>query len=126
MAGEALSAQASADTTDRALVYAREHLERLGYQLVEHHRDSRTTVRLLILTSVGRRELVLCELRIERLGERNGADTVLRRRRLRRAAHAWLEANRTVHARNVRFDRLSVFVAHDGMPVGLEYEPQAF
>jgi Holliday junction resolvase-like predicted endonuclease len=126
MAGEALSAQASADTSDRALIHARGHLERLGYQLVEHHRDHRTTVRLLVLSSAARRELVLCELRVERFGDENGASGGLRRRRLRRAAHAWLAANRTIQARDVRFDRLSVFVADDGTPFGFEYEPQAF
>jgi Holliday junction resolvase-like predicted endonuclease len=126
MAGEPLCARSSADATDRALLHAREHLERLGYQLLEDHRDNRTAVRLLILRSSGRRELVVCELRIERLGEENGAGADLGRRRLRRAAHAWLAANRTVHARIVRFDRLSVFVAHDGTPVGLEFVPHAF
>jgi Holliday junction resolvase-like predicted endonuclease len=126
MAGEALSAQSRTDATDRAHIYAREHLERLGYQLLEDHRDSRTAVRLLILRSTGRHELLFCELRIERLGEENGAGAGLARRRLRRAAHAWLAANRTVHARNVRFDRLSVFVAHDGTAFGFEYVPHAF
>jgi hypothetical protein len=26
----------------------------------------------------------------------------------------------------VRFDRLTVFFGHDGIPVGLEHQPQAF
>lgn len=126
MAGEPLSAQSCADATDRALEHAREHLERVGYKLLEHHRDSRTGVRMLILSSGEPGEVVVCELRAERLGEENGAHGGLRRRRLRRAALAWLAANRALDARSVRFDRLSVFVAHDGAPVGLEYEPQAF
>lgn len=126
MAGEALSAHEYAAATDRVLIHAREHLERLGYQLLEDHLDSRTAVRLLILSSTERRELVISELRIERLGGDNDAGAELGRRRLRRAAHAWLAANRTVQARTVRFDRLSVFVGHDGTPVGLEYVPHAF
>lgn len=126
MAGEPLSAPTGVDEIDRAVEHARAHLERVGYQLLEHHHDRRTGARLLILRSDRPHELVACELRIERLGDPEVVAGRLRRRRLRRAALAWLAANRTVDARSLRFDRLSVFVAHDGTPVGLEYEPQAF
>ena len=72
MAGEPLSAPARADATDRALEHARGHLERLGYRLLEQHRDRRSGARLLVARSQSRRELVFCELRAERLGDQDG------------------------------------------------------
>jgi Holliday junction resolvase-like predicted endonuclease len=126
MAGEPLSAPSGAETTDRALEHAREHLERLGYLLLERHHDRRTGARLLVARSHTRRELVFCELRAEALGDQEGPAGGLRRRRLRRAALAWLAANPEVDSHALRFDRLTVFVGHDGIPVGLEYQPQAF
>jgi Holliday junction resolvase-like predicted endonuclease len=126
MAGEPLSAPSRADTTDRALEHAREHLERLGYRLLEQHQDSRTGARLLVARAHARRELVFCELRVERLGEQQAPAGGPRRGRLRRAALAWLAAHPAVDAHTLRFDRLSVFVGHDGIPVGLEHEPQPF
>jgi Holliday junction resolvase-like predicted endonuclease len=126
MTTDPLSARARAETTDHALEYAREHLERLGYELVEQHLDARTGARLLILASDRRRELLFCELRAERLAQQSGDLGSLRRRRLRRAASAWLTANGEVRAETLRFDRLTVLVAYDGRPIGLEYEPQAF
>jgi Holliday junction resolvase-like predicted endonuclease len=126
MAGEPLSARSRADTTDRALEHAREHLERLGYRLLEQHQDSRSGARLLVGRSDARRELVFCELRVERLGDQARPAGDLRRRRLRRSALAWLAANPAVDAHTLRFDRLTVFVGRDGKPVGLEHEPQAF
>ena len=125
MAGEPLSAPSRADSTERALTHAREHLERLGYRLLEEPRDHRTGARLLVARSEARRELVFCELRTERLGDQEWPAAGLPRKRLRRAALAWLAANTTVEADTLRFDRLTVFVGHDGMPVGLEHEPQA-
>jgi Holliday junction resolvase-like predicted endonuclease len=126
MAGEPLSAPSRADATDRALEHAREHFERLGYRLLEEHRDPRTATRLLIARPHGQRELVFCELRAEALGDQDVRDGGWSRGRLRRAALAWLAANPEVGAHTLRFDRLTVFVGHDGMPVGLEHEPQAF
>jgi Holliday junction resolvase-like predicted endonuclease len=120
MAAEPLSARADATG------HAREHLERLGYRLLEQHRDRQTGARLLVARSHTRRELVFCELRAEALGDQDGPSVGLRRRRLRRAALAWLAANPAVEAHTLRFDRLTVFVGHDGIPVGLEYQPQAF
>jgi Holliday junction resolvase-like predicted endonuclease len=124
MTGEPLSAASPAEATARA--HAREHLERLGYRLLEEHRDRRTGARLLVAREHQRRELVFCELRTERLGEPEREADGLQRRRLRRAALAWLAANTTVDVDTLRFDRLTVFVGHDGIPVGLEHEPQAF
>ena len=118
-------ARPRADATDRALEHAREHLERLGYRPLEEHRDRRTGARLLVARSHSRREFVFCELRIERLGDHEGPAGGLRRR-LRQATLAWLTANPEADAHTVRFERLSVFVGHDGLPVGLEHEPRAF
>ena len=126
MAGEPLSAPSCADPNDRALKHAREHLERLGYRLLEEHRDRRTGARLLVARAGTRREVVFCELRAERIGDQEGTAGSLRRRRLRRAAHAWLAAHPEVDPHTLRFDRLTVFVGHDGIPVGLEHQPQAF
>ena len=126
MAGEPLSARSRAVTTDPAREYARGHLERLGYQLVEEHCDGRTGARLLILASHRHSELVFCELRAEAFGEQSPIGGGFRRRRLRRAALAWLAANPHVRAEAVRFDRLSVIVGADGAPIGVEHEPQAF
>jgi Holliday junction resolvase-like predicted endonuclease len=122
MTGEPVSAASPA----RALEHAREHLERLGYWLLEQHQDRRTGARLLVARSHTRRELVFCELRVERLDDRTWPAGGLQRRRLRRAALAWLAANPAVDRNALRFDRLTVFVGHDGLPVGLEHEPQAF
>jgi Holliday junction resolvase-like predicted endonuclease len=126
MTAEPLSAASSADATARALEHAREHLERLGYRLLEEHRDRRSGARLLVARAHRRRELVFCELRAERLGQPECPAGGGRRKRLRRAALAWLAANTTVEADTLRFDRLTVFVGHDGLPVGLEHEPKAF
>jgi len=126
MAGEPLSAPWCADPTDRALEHARHHLERLGYRLLEEHRDRRTGARLLVGRSGDPGELAFCELRAERIGDQDGPAGCLRRRRLRRAAQAWLAANPEVDPHAVRFDRLTVFVGHDGIPIGLEHQPQAF
>src|ERR671915_991115 len=126
MAREPLSAPSCADPTDRALKHAREHLERLGYRLLEEHIDRRTGTRLLVARSGDPGELAFCELRAERLGDQDGPAGSLRRRRLRRAAHAWLAAHPEVHPHTLRFDRLTVFVGHDGIPIGLEHVPEAF
>jgi Holliday junction resolvase-like predicted endonuclease len=93
MTGEPLSAPSRADATDRALEHAREHLERLGYRLLEEHRDRRTGARLLVARSGDPGELVFFELRAERIGDQKGPAGGLRRRRLCRAAQAWLAAN---------------------------------
>jgi Holliday junction resolvase-like predicted endonuclease len=126
MAGEPLSARARAEATDRPLEHAREHLERLGYRVLEEHRDPQNASRLLVARPHERQELVFCELRAAALGDQDVRGGSWGRGRLRRAAMAWLAANPEVGAHTLRFDRLTVFVGHDGTPVGLEHEPQAF
>jgi Holliday junction resolvase-like predicted endonuclease len=126
MAGEPLSEPARADATDPALEHSREHLERLGYRLLEQHRDRRSGARLLVARSHGRRELAFCELVAQRLGGQASPAPGRARGRLRRAALAWLAANPATDACTLRFDRLTVFVGHDGEPVGIEYAPNAF
>ena len=126
MSGEPLSVRSCAEAPDRALDHAREHLERLGYRLLDHHSDRRTGARLLAAFSASERELVFCELRAERLDALEGPACGLVRRRIRRAAIAWLAANGGIDAETLRFDRLTVFVGHDGVPVGVEHVPQAF
>jgi Holliday junction resolvase-like predicted endonuclease len=126
MSGEPLSARLRAEPDDRALEHARAHLERLGYQLLDEHSDRRSGARMLAAFSASERELVLCELRAERLDAIEQPAGGLLRRRLRRAALAWLAANPGIDADTLRFDRLTVFVGHDGVPVGLEHMPQAF
>ena len=126
MSGEPLSARTHAEPHDRALEHAREHLERLGYQLLDEHSDRRTGAHLLAAFSASGRELVLCELRAERLDALERPAGGLLRRRLRRAALGWLAANAAIDADTLRFDRLTVFVGQDGVPVGVEHVPQAF
>jgi Holliday junction resolvase-like predicted endonuclease len=126
MAGEPLSARARAEAKDRPLEHAREHLERLGYRVLEEHRDRQTAGRLLVARAHEQHELVFCELRAEALGDQDVRGGSWRRGRLRRAALAWLAANPEVDAHTLRFDLLPVFVGHDGTPVGLEHQPQAF
>lgn len=126
MTGEPLSAPSRAERNDRALEHAREHLERLGYRLLDEQSDRRTGAHLLAAFSASGRELILCELRAERLDAVEQPAGGLLRRRLRRAALAWLAANAGIDADTLRFDRLTVFVGHDGVPVGVEHVPQAF
>lgn len=126
MTGESLSAPARADANDRALRHARDHLERLGYRLLEDHTDRRSGARLLVASSSDRRELAFTELRVERLGAQDDQHGALRRRRLRHAARAWLAAHPGVAARRLRRDRLTVVVGRDGGPIGLEHTPDAF
>jgi Holliday junction resolvase-like predicted endonuclease len=126
MSGEPLSVRSCAETRDRALEHAREHFERLGYTLLDQHSDGRTGMRLLAAFSISERELVFCELRAERLDALEAPACGLGRRRLRRAALGWLAANAGIDADTLRFDRLTVFVGDDGVPVGLEHVPQAF
>jgi Holliday junction resolvase-like predicted endonuclease len=126
MSAEPLPAPSGAETSNRALQHAREHLERLGYQLLDEPKDRRTGTRFVAAFSASARELVFCELRAERLDALERPAGGLQRKRLRRAALAWLAVNTGVHADSLRFDRLTVFVGHDGAPVGLTHEPQAF
>src|SRR5687768_5798745 len=108
MEGEPVSAPSRADPSDRTLEHARGHLERLGYRLLEEHVDRRSGAGLLVARAGAGRELVFCELRAERLGEHDRRAGGQRRKRLRRAAHAWLAANHPARADTMRFDRLTV------------------
>jgi hypothetical protein len=63
MAGEPLSAPAGADATDRTLEHAREHLERLGYRLLEQHSGRRTGARLPVARSRAQREYAMRAVR---------------------------------------------------------------
>jgi Holliday junction resolvase-like predicted endonuclease len=94
--------------------------------VLDERRHGRRGGRLLVSRSTDRRELVFCELRIEPLAAWQDPAGELGRRQLRRAALAWLAVNPAVEARTLRFDRLTVFIGRDGMPIGLEHVPQAF
>ena len=124
MSGEPLSARPRAEY-DRALEHAREHFGRLGYRLLDEQSDRRTGSRLLAAFSASGRELVLCELRAEPLDAVDRPGVGLRRHRLRRAALAGLAAHEGIEADTLRFDRLTVFIGRDGVPVGVEHVPQA-
>jgi Holliday junction resolvase-like predicted endonuclease len=125
MAGEPLSAHSWADPTECALAAAREHLERLGYRVLETHTDRRTRARLVVARSTDDGELLLCELRAESFTAPAVLEQAFRRQRLRRAA-AWLAAHPQPAARALRLDRLVVIVGHDGRAVGIEHHPDAF
>jgi hypothetical protein len=126
MAGHPLSARTRADHLSAcALRHAREHLERLGYELLDPQADPPGPPRLLSCWSGSRRELLFCEL-AEEHGLGQASATPSPRRRLRRAALAWLAEHPEVDVRALRFDRLTVFTNPHGELVGVEHLPDAF
>jgi Holliday junction resolvase-like predicted endonuclease len=126
MAGEPLPARTRADHNEPALRAAGEHLERLGYRVLERHNDRRTGVRLVVAQCEEREELLFCDLVVETIGVPARLDDSLRRRRLRRAAFAWLGAEPLPRVGALRFDRLTVVLGRDGRPLGIEHHPNAF
>lgn len=126
MAAEPSPAQPWAEPPAAALDAARHHLERLGYRLLETHTDRRFGAHLIVARARDHGELLLCELRTESLTAPAALAQGSRRRRLRRAAAAWLAAHPQPSARALRLDRLTVIVGHDGGAVGIEHHPDAF
>jgi hypothetical protein len=126
MSGHPLFARTRADLMSAcALRQAREHLGRLGYELYEDHAEPAGQHRLLLCWSGSRCELLFCELAAEH-GLGQASAMVSPRRRLRRAALAWLAEHPELDVRALRFDRLTVYTDPHGALVGIERLPDAF
>jgi Holliday junction resolvase-like predicted endonuclease len=75
----------------------------------------------------GRWPLVLaCQVRARRIVAPVGGDRPGARRRLRLSASAWLARSANQGFREVRFDRIDVYLNPSGELVGLEHHPNAF
>lgn len=109
-----------ANPSERALDCAQDYLERLGYRvLARRFRDCDLIA--------GRWPLVIaCEVRARRIIEPADDERSARRKRLRLSASAWLARPQTRGFREVRFDRVDVYLSHGGELVGLEHYPNAF
>jgi len=105
---------------------AAEHLERLGYRVLE--RNYRTRWGELDLVVAGQGTIVFCEVKTRRAGGRPwdaiGPD---KQRRVRRMAAAWLaEPRERPWAADLRFDAIGVTIDARGALVCLDHLEGAF
>lgn len=124
MQGQSRQALGPADIHARALAYAREHLQALGYQLLAERYRSRHGSCDLIAALDGR--LLFVEVVAGRLAAVDAEQSPGARRRLRLAASAWLWQNPQRNLIEVRFDMVRVWLARDGELVGTEHWPNAY
>lgn len=108
---------------------AAEHLERLGYRIVE--RNYRTRWGELDIVAVDKDALVFCEVKSRRAGGRTGtaleAVSAAKRAQVRRIARRWLvERTDRPHADELRFDAIGITFDGDGRLVSLEHVNGAF
>ena len=107
---------------------AREHLERLGYRVLE--RNHRTRFGELDLIVCDDAQLVFVEVKTRRTGALESSLQAVspdKQRRVRRMAAAWLvEAPDRPRARELRFDVVAVTVDRDGRLVRLDHLEGAF
>jgi putative endonuclease len=107
---------------------AREHLERLGYRVVEG--NYRTRFGELDLIVVDETWLVFVEVKTRRAGAMESAVQAVsptKQRRVRAMAAAWLvEATERPRSRELRFDVVAVTVDRDGRLVRLDHLEAAF
>ena len=109
----------------RAHAHARDHLESLGYDVLDQHYRSRFGACDLIAGLDGR--LLFVEVRADHLVAGYEPDPMLgRRRRLRLAASAWLAANPQRALRELRFDVIRVYLDRRQDVVALEHWPNVF
>ncbi len=108
---------------------AAEHLERLGYRIVE--RNYRTRWGELDIIAFDGRTLTFCEVKTRRVG--GGAGTPLeaigpaKRSQVRKMAGRWLvERRERPYADLLRFDAIGVSFDAAGRLVGLEHVEGAF
>jgi hypothetical protein len=128
MAGEPLSAPSRADSTERAfaLTHAREHLERLGYRLLEEHAIAARARACWSRSRSAGASSSSASCASSGPVRRSGRGTARDRSGCAaQGSPGWRPALGS-NAHTVRFDPLTVFVGQDGIPVGLENEPQAF
>jgi putative endonuclease len=107
---------------------ALEHLERLGYRLLD--RNYRSRFGELDLVVCDESTIVFVEVKARRAGAVAGAvDSVppRKQRQVRRMAAAWLSATtERPHASDLRFDVVAVTVDRNGTLVRLEHLEAAF
>ena len=107
---------------------AREHLERLGYRVLE--RNYRTRFGELDLVVCDDAHLVFVEVKTRRAGALESSLQAVspdKRRRVRRMAAAWLvEVPGRPRARELRFDVVAVTVDRHGRLVRLDHLEGAF
>lgn len=107
---------------------AREHLERLGYQVVAS--NYRTRFGELDLIVCDATWLVFVEVKTRRAGALESAVQAVsptKQRRVRAMAAAWLvEATERPRSRELRFDVVAVTVDRDGRLVRLDHLEAAF
>ena len=107
---------------------AREHLERLGYRVLE--RNYRTRFGELDLIVCDDVHLVFVEVKTRRAGGLESslqAVSPAKRRRVRSMAAAWLvEASDRPRSRDLRFDVVAVTVDRDGRLTRLDHLEGAF
>ncbi|MGO9961504.1 MAG: YraN family protein [Solirubrobacteraceae bacterium] len=108
---------------------AAEHMERLGYEIVE--RNYRTRWGELDIVAFDGRALVFCEVKTRRAGGSAGGplDAVgpLKQIRVRNMARSWLAAHRRrPYAEVVRLDAIGITIDAAGRLLTLEHVEGAF
>jgi putative endonuclease len=108
---------------------AAEHLERLGFEIVE--RNFRTRWGELDIVAFDGEVLAFCEVKTRRFGPRGGmaleAVRPHKQRQVRRMAFSWLrERTDRPYARELRFDAIGVTFDLQGRLVGIEHLEAAF
>jgi putative endonuclease len=108
---------------------AAEHLERLGYRIVE--RNYRTRWGELDIVAFDGRTLAFCEVKTRRVGGRAGGALEAvdsgKRSRVRKMAGRWLiDRRERPYAEVLRFDAIGVSFDRAGQLVSLEHVEGAF
>jgi putative endonuclease len=108
---------------------AAEHLERLGYEIVE--RNFRTRWGELDIVAYNGEVLAFCEVKTRRFGPGGGmtleAVRPAKQRQVRRMAFSWLrERTERPYAPELRFDAIGVTFDLEGRLVGIEHLEGAF
>ncbi len=106
---------------------AAEHVERLGWRIVE--RNYQTRLGELDLVAIDADTLVFIEVKTCRVGRRQPWDSLHERKQVqvRRIAGLWFNQRRSKpFFERVRFDGIGVLVDDDGKLVGLDHLEDAF
>ena len=108
---------------------AAEHLERLGFRIVE--RNFRTRFGELDIVAFDGTVLAFCEVKTRRFGPDGGmaleAVRPNKRRQVRRMAFSWLrERSERPYARDLRFDAIGVTLDLNGHLISIEHLEGAF
>ncbi len=107
--------------------WAAEHLERLGFAVIE--RNYRSRYGEIDLIAHDARTLVFCEVKTRRSGVRSPFESIgtLKQRQVRRMATEWLAERRDrPRAPDLRFDAVAVTVDARGRLARLEHLEGAF